>query len=241
VRSSPHDDLTALADAVHPQPGAVLRSCVGALQGSVARAEGKDRHRLLGQGRRRQDDLLDQPRGLPRLETATRTLVVDLRPRVRRRRASACRCCRQATVYRRREDERVTSTSRAWPPLVTKHSSGLEAVCAPAEPGDAERIPAATVATEMINQDVSDDILGYGPIDRLLKDDDVTEIMVNGPDSVFVERSGKMEKDPGRHLRGRGPPAAHHRQDRGPGRPAHRRVHPLCATPACPTAPASTR
>jgi pilus assembly protein CpaF len=41
---------------------------------------------------------------------------------------------------------------------------------------------------------VSDDILGYGPIDRLLKDDDITEVMVNGPDLVFIERSGKVEK-----------------------------------------------
>src|SRR5437764_9717425 len=30
-------------------------------------------------------------------------------------------------------------------------------------------------------QDVSDDVLGYGPIDRLLKDPEITEVMVNGP------------------------------------------------------------
>ncbi|MEA3075325.1 MAG: pilus assembly protein CpaF, partial [Actinomycetota bacterium] len=42
-------------------------------------------------------------------------------------------------------------------------------------------------------QDVSDDILGYGPIDRLLKDDEVTEVMVNGPARVFVEREGRIE------------------------------------------------
>jgi pilus assembly protein CpaF len=36
--------------------------------------------------------------------------------------------------------------------------------------------------------------LGYGPIDRLLKDDDITEVMVNGPNSVYVEKSGKVEK-----------------------------------------------
>jgi pilus assembly protein CpaF len=45
-------------------------------------------------------------------------------------------------------------------------------------------------------QDVSDDILGYGPIDSLLRVDDVSEIMVNGPERVFVERSGKLTKDP---------------------------------------------
>jgi pilus assembly protein CpaF len=43
-------------------------------------------------------------------------------------------------------------------------------------------------------QDVTDDVLGYGPIDRYLKDDDVSEVMVNGPDSVYVEEKGKLVK-----------------------------------------------
>jgi pilus assembly protein CpaF len=43
-------------------------------------------------------------------------------------------------------------------------------------------------------QDVSDDVLGYGPIDRLLKDAEITEVMVNGPTDVFVERHGKLER-----------------------------------------------
>src|SRR5947209_6965208 len=53
----------------------------------------------------------------------------------------------------------------------------------------------ATDKAQLI-QDVSDDILGYGPIDRFLKDVDVTEVMVNGPESVFVERHGKIERVP---------------------------------------------
>jgi pilus assembly protein CpaF len=43
-------------------------------------------------------------------------------------------------------------------------------------------------------RDVTDDVLGYGPIDRYLKEDDVTEVMVNGPDSVYVEEKGKLIK-----------------------------------------------
>ena len=43
-------------------------------------------------------------------------------------------------------------------------------------------------------QDVTDDVLGYGPIDRYLKEEDVTEVMVNGPDSVYVEEKGKLIK-----------------------------------------------
>jgi pilus assembly protein CpaF len=37
------------------------------------------------------------------------------------------------------------------------------------------------------------DIIGYGPIEPLLSDEDITEIMVNGHDRVYVERFGKIE------------------------------------------------
>ena len=57
-----------------------------------------------------------------------------------------------------------------------------------------ERAPLSAADKAQLIQDVSDDILGYGPIDRLLNDDEVTEVMVNGPDLVFVERGGKLEK-----------------------------------------------
>jgi len=57
-----------------------------------------------------------------------------------------------------------------------------------------ERAPLSAADKAQLIQDVSDDILGYGPIDRLLNDDDVSEVMVNGPETVFVERKGKIEK-----------------------------------------------
>lgn len=41
---------------------------------------------------------------------------------------------------------------------------------------------------------VSDDVLGYGPIEELLAMDDVSDIMVNGPHRVFVEINGKVQK-----------------------------------------------
>jgi len=40
------------------------------------------------------------------------------------------------------------------------------------------------------------EILGYGPIQPLLEDDSITEIMVNGPKHVYVERHGKIERVP---------------------------------------------
>jgi pilus assembly protein CpaF len=45
---------------------------------------------------------------------------------------------------------------------------------------------------ELVRQ-LTDDILGYGPLEPLLRDDSVTEIMVNTPDRVYVERGGKLE------------------------------------------------
>src|ERR1700760_2171071 len=47
---------------------------------------------------------------------------------------------------------------------------------------------------------LTDDILGYGPIEPLLADDSVSEVMVNGFDRVFVERSGKIERTPVRFV-----------------------------------------
>ena len=44
--------------------------------------------------------------------------------------------------------------------------------------------------TRMVNE-VSDEVVGFGPIEFLLKDPDVTEVMVNGPDDVYVEREGR--------------------------------------------------
>jgi pilus assembly protein CpaF len=41
--------------------------------------------------------------------------------------------------------------------------------------------------------DIRDEMLGLGPIETLRNDDSVTEIMVNGPKQVFVERLGKLE------------------------------------------------
>ena len=42
--------------------------------------------------------------------------------------------------------------------------------------------------------EVSDEVVGFGPIEFLLKDPDVTEVMVNGPDDVYVERRGRIER-----------------------------------------------
>ncbi|MEL7460201.1 MAG: CpaF family protein [Pseudomonadota bacterium] len=44
-----------------------------------------------------------------------------------------------------------------------------------------------------LNQELFDEVTGLGPLEPLLKDDSVNDILVNGPQQVFVERSGKLE------------------------------------------------
>ncbi|MEP7092332.1 MAG: CpaF family protein, partial [Nocardioidaceae bacterium] len=58
----------------------------------------------------------------------------------------------------------------------------------------AEDILLTTTERTRISQEISDDILGYGPIEPFLRDPDLTEIMVNGFDSIYIERGGRLVK-----------------------------------------------
>ncbi|HEY4537868.1 MAG TPA: CpaF family protein [Erysipelothrix sp.] len=46
---------------------------------------------------------------------------------------------------------------------------------------------------ESLVQEILDEVTGFGPIEVLLRDENVSEIMVNGPRQVYIERSGKLE------------------------------------------------
>ena len=56
-----------------------------------------------------------------------------------------------------------------------------------------DRTPLTREERREVVRQLTDDILGYGPIEPLLRDDSITEIMVNAPDRVYVERNGKLE------------------------------------------------
>jgi pilus assembly protein CpaF len=56
-----------------------------------------------------------------------------------------------------------------------------------------DRTPLTRDERRDIVRQLTDDILGYGPIEPLLRDDSVTEIMVNAYDRVYVERGGRLE------------------------------------------------
>ena len=46
---------------------------------------------------------------------------------------------------------------------------------------------------ERLTEAISDDTLGHGPLEKLLADPTVTEVMVNGPREVWIERDGRLE------------------------------------------------
>ena len=68
---------------------------------------------------------------------------------------------------------------------------------------EARAILPASVVTEVVNQ-ISDEVVGLGPVERLLKDPELSEIMVNGADDVYVERKGRIERVEGLVFEGEG-------------------------------------
>jgi pilus assembly protein CpaF len=55
-----------------------------------------------------------------------------------------------------------------------------------------ETTPLSSADRQSIVTDVIDNVVGYGPIEVFLHDPEVTEIMVNNPESIYVERRGKL-------------------------------------------------
>ena len=58
-----------------------------------------------------------------------------------------------------------------------------------------ENVAISRVERIRLFEQVMAEILGYGPIEPLLRDDTVTEIMVNGPKAIYVERAGRIQKE----------------------------------------------
>ncbi|MEO9324725.1 CpaF family protein [Nocardioides sp. C4-1] len=54
--------------------------------------------------------------------------------------------------------------------------------------------PLSTSDRARLTQEISDDILGYGPIEPFLRDEDVSEVMVNGHASIYLEKKGRLIK-----------------------------------------------
>jgi len=57
-----------------------------------------------------------------------------------------------------------------------------------------ETTPLSLADKARLGEDIANDVLGYGPIQRWLEDPEVSEVMVNGPGNVYIERHGKIER-----------------------------------------------
>ncbi|MGB3829834.1 MAG: CpaF family protein, partial [Ornithinimicrobium sp.] len=55
-----------------------------------------------------------------------------------------------------------------------------------------EKVPLTPVQRQRLIAEVEADVLGHGPLQGLLDDESVTEIMVNGPDRIYVEQNGQL-------------------------------------------------
>ena len=59
-----------------------------------------------------------------------------------------------------------------------------------------ERLPLNSVEIEQLGISVFDEMVGLGPIEPLLQDDTIADILINGPFKVFIERHGELELTP---------------------------------------------
>lgn len=57
-----------------------------------------------------------------------------------------------------------------------------------------ERVPLSFAEQERIQEDLLDEVFGLGPLEPLLRDPKISDILVNGKDRVFIERGGKLER-----------------------------------------------
>jgi len=58
------------------------------------------------------------------------------------------------------------------------------------------RVQLGASARDQLLREIMDEILGFGPIQPLLDDPDVSEVMVNGPNRIYVEKNGQLTRVP---------------------------------------------
>ena len=56
-----------------------------------------------------------------------------------------------------------------------------------------ERIPLSGPEKQQLIREVMDEVFGYGPLDEFLRDPYISDILVNGPHKVYIERRGRLE------------------------------------------------
>src|SRR5579864_7699366 len=62
------------------------------------------------------------------------------------------------------------------------------------EIADEQRIELSAREQTRLAEELVNDMTGLGPLEPLLRDETITDIMVNGPSNVYIEQSGRLEK-----------------------------------------------
>jgi len=101
-----------------------------------------------------------------------------------------------------------------------------------------DETPMTVADRSHVAQQVADEVLGHGPLEPYLRDANVSEIMVNGHDQIYVERSGRLYQTTAAFT-----DEAHLRRtiDKIVGRVGRRVDEARWWTPGCPMAAGSTR
>ncbi len=60
---------------------------------------------------------------------------------------------------------------------------------------DSENQPLSLQQKKALTEDVLDDALGFGPLEKLLRDQTISDILINGANSVYVERNGQLREE----------------------------------------------
>ena len=56
-----------------------------------------------------------------------------------------------------------------------------------------KRLPISGYDLENLGEEIVDELAGYGPLESLIKDDHINDILVNGPRRIYIERDGRLE------------------------------------------------
>src|SRR5690606_30635880 len=103
----------------------------------------------------------------------------------------------------RREHQKIVSEVHEEVVAILKRDRTLEGKTAEIQQRIRELVPEilrrkklnlGPAHTNLIIQDIINEVTGYGPLEELLKDPTVTEIMVNNYKTVYIERNGKIER-----------------------------------------------
>jgi pilus assembly protein CpaF len=96
-----------------------------------------------------------------------------------------------------KEQIRTALMSRIDPSVagrIPRHTLRAEVAKLVSEIATEGRIQLNELEESALAAELTDDMVGLGPLEPLLEDDLVTDVLVNGPLDVFVERRGKLEK-----------------------------------------------